>query len=252
MTILPECRLTSGVDDYFGPDYFWASKLEVHLVLEVKGFRQDYDPLIFIRTRLNTRKFHRVFANISIKIALPPHAKSRIHGILNSIHARVRFACINLSARRLGTVRGFWRKLHRTRTHASPPSPPPCSVVAIIMHRTSRAKERSAGAKERERKKRKGRKSTRSKKRDTVMTQTSCILVPHKARQLWERACVVTHARVLTSGIDDHARHGLFITDSGPLLSFSPLLLRGEEGRERHLEICCPKLPLLEFSRFGE
>lgn len=107
-------------------------------------------------------------------------------------------------------------------------------------------------ARKRERKKRKGRKSTRSKKRDTVMTQTSCILVPHKARQLWERACVVTHARVLTSGIDDHARHGLFITDSGPLLSFSPLLLRGEEGRERHLEICCPKLPLLEFSRFGE
>lgn len=116
----------------------------------MKGFRQDYDPLIFIRTRLNTRKFHRVFANINIKIAHPPHAKSRIHGILNSIHARVRFACISLSARRLGTVRGFWRKLHRTRTHASPPSPLPCSVVAIIMHRTSRAKERSAGAKERE------------------------------------------------------------------------------------------------------
>lgn len=141
--------------------------------------------------------------------------------------------CINLSPR-LGTVRGFWRKLHRTRTHAiatlsSSSSSSP--VAAIIMHRTSRAK---SDPKEGERKRRKGRKSTRSKKRDTVMTQTSCILVPHKARQLWERACVVTHARVLTSGIDDHARHGLFITDplflSSRFFSISSAMRGGENA----------------------
>ena len=70
------------------------------------------------------------------------------------MRTRMFHVCINLSPR-LGTVRGFWRKLHRTRTHAiatlsSSSSSSP--VAAIIMHRTSRAKERSERRREKEEK----------------------------------------------------------------------------------------------------
>lgn len=64
-------------------------------------------------------------------------------------------------------------------------------------------------------------KELRMKECDTVMTQTSCILVPHKAAGCG-RACV-THARMFMGDICDHTRHGLFIMLPCPLVFSSCL-----------------------------
>ena len=75
------------------------------------------------------------------------------------------------------------------------------------------------GEKEREREREHG-----EKKRDTVMTQTSCILVPHKAPSTTGERALRAY-RVFTRGIHHHARHGFFITEVRPSLSLLLLLL---------------------------
>lgn len=153
------------------------------------------------------------------------------------MHTRV--SRINLSPR-LGTVRGFWRKLHRTRTHAittlsSSPLLSPLRSWRLLC--IAQPGQRAICWRERERERRKGRKSTRSKKRDTVMTQTSCILVPHKAASYGrERALLRTLACLRAVSTITLVTDSLSPIPPFPSLSlrfFSILRREGKRGEKR-------------------